>query len=71
MGQATPASTPLTGDGVEPADLSSGGCTLSDGASVFDPTLWALVVAALAGLAYRRRVRRVERARHLRTDQTE
>jgi hypothetical protein len=50
--------TPLSGDGVAPADLSSGGCTLTPGATVFDPTLWALGLLAAAALLHRRRMRR-------------
>jgi len=59
-----PLSTPLSGDGVAPpADLSSGGCSVTSRATVFDPTLWALGLLAVAALLYRRRMRQRDRLR--------
>lgn len=49
----------LSGQGEAQADVGSGGCSLAKGRSVEDPTLWALVVLAIAALAYRRRARAV------------
>ena len=56
------ASTPVTvvalsGSAEPRANLSSGGggCSISDGHSPADPTLWALVLLAAAVLLYRRR----------------
>jgi len=52
----------LSGQGEKPAELSSGGCSISDGTGS-DPTLWALVLLAAAALYYRARVRRAAAAR--------
>jgi trimeric autotransporter adhesin len=43
----------LSGNGVEAADLSSGGCSMVSGDSPLDPTLWSLLLLALGALAYR------------------
>jgi hypothetical protein len=48
----------LSGSGETPAELSSGGCSISRGRSGFDPTLALLALLAAAGLAYRRYQRR-------------
>jgi hypothetical protein len=56
-GRATPAAASLSGDGVSPADLSSGGCTLSQGTRLLDPTLWLLALFAVAALYLRRQQR--------------
>jgi hypothetical protein len=48
----------LSGEGQEKADLSSGGCSIVDGDAATDPTLWLLVVLAIAALARRRWTRR-------------
>jgi hypothetical protein len=53
------ASTPMTavalsGNAVPKADLSSGGCSIADGDSALDPTLWALMVLAVLVLLHRR-----------------
>lgn len=52
----------LSGQGEAAPELSSGGCSIARGDSATDPTLWALLFAALAALAYRRRARRRSRA---------
>lgn len=49
----------LTGSGEARPDLSSGGCSLASGNGPADPTLWAMVVAAIAAILYRRRVRKM------------
>lgn len=49
----------LTGSGQGRPDLSSGGCSLASGDGPTDPTLWAMLVAAVAAILYRRRVRRM------------
>jgi hypothetical protein len=56
-GRADPLATPLVGDGVAPADLSSGGCSIARTPTVFDPTLWGLSLLAAAAVWYRRRLR--------------
>jgi MYXO-CTERM domain-containing protein len=48
----------LSGEGEPKADVSSGGCSMIDGDSATDPTLWALVLLAVVALARRRWVRR-------------
>jgi MYXO-CTERM domain-containing protein len=48
----------LNGQGEAKPDLTSGGCSLSQADSPSDPTLWALVAAALIALALRQRQRR-------------
>lgn len=52
----------LRGQGEPEPDLSSGGCSLVRGPTLFDPTLWLLALAAVAGLAYRRRARARQRS---------
>ncbi len=47
----------LTGSGEESADVSSGGCSMASGDTLFDPTLGILVLLALGAIAYRRRAR--------------
>jgi hypothetical protein len=54
-GQSEPVTAALTGDGVEKADLASGGCTIVDSESPLDPTLWTMIVLAVAVLLNRRR----------------
>ena len=50
----------LTGDGQSASDLSGGGCSMADGRSPNDPTLWTLLL--LSGLAlYARRRRATSR----------
>ncbi|HEY9024077.1 MAG TPA: choice-of-anchor D domain-containing protein, partial [Burkholderiaceae bacterium] len=56
--QAQAGDVALTGHADQAPDLSSGGCSISRGDGVFDPTLWALGVLALAALALRARARR-------------
>lgn len=65
------ASTPMTavtlsGSAAAKADLSSGGCSIADGDSALDPTLWALVLLAAAVLL-RRRASRINASRDART----
>jgi hypothetical protein len=48
---------PLTGSGGQSANMSSGGCSMVSGDTPVDPTLWILVVLALAALLYRHRAR--------------
>ena len=62
-GRATPAAASLRGDGVKAADLSSGGCSLLEGRSSTDPTLWLLALSAIVALLYRRDQRRRTRLR--------
>ena len=52
----------LSGQGEAAADVGSGGCSLAQGHSADDPTLWMLVVLAMAALVYRRRARTAARA---------
>ena len=47
----------LTGKGDKAADMSTGGCSISNGGGN-DPTLWTLLLLALAALGYRARARR-------------
>lgn len=54
---------PLTGTGEESADVSGGGCSIASGDTLTDPTLWSLVLLAIAALAYRRRTRTALRNR--------
>ncbi|CDS48375.1 hypothetical protein [Polaromonas sp. CG9_12] len=57
-GVVAPVEVALQGTGTEAADVSSGGgCSISDGRSPADPTLWALVLLAAAVLFYRRKMR--------------
>ena len=53
-----PIEIPLRGNAAAKANASGGGCSMASGDTLFDPTLWALAVLALGGLAYRRRARR-------------
>ena len=53
-GVVEPVEVALQGNGVEAANVSRGGCSISDGHSPADPTLWALVLLATAVLFYRR-----------------
>jgi hypothetical protein len=53
----------LAGTGEESADLSGGGCSIASGDTLADPTLWSLVLLAIAALAYRRRTRTTLRNR--------
>ena len=50
----------LSGSGETEVEATSGGCSIADGARATDPTLWALLLAAVAALVYRRRARRAE-----------
>lgn len=45
----------LSGRAEPKADLSSGGCSIASGSAATDPTLWLLVLLALAVLVFRRR----------------
>jgi hypothetical protein len=54
-GQSVPVTVALTGDGLEKADLASGGCTIVNGESALDPTLWVMAMLAVAVLLNRRR----------------
>ncbi|MES2091676.1 MAG: choice-of-anchor D domain-containing protein [Pseudomonadota bacterium] len=56
----SPMTVTLDGQGQSAPDVSSGGCSLVDGNSPVDPTLWALVVTSVAVLARRHRARRVK-----------
>ena len=51
----------LSGAGEPAADLSGGGCSLVRGDSATDPTLWTLLLLAVAALCYRARARRRDR----------
>ena len=53
-GVVAPVEVALQGTGTAAADISGGGCSISDGRSPADPTLWALVLLAAAVLFYRR-----------------
>ena len=57
MTDATPSTqaVAMSGNAAQRADLSSGGCSISDGGSATDPTLWLLVVLAIAVLVWRQR----------------
>ncbi|MEO8280768.1 MAG: choice-of-anchor D domain-containing protein [Ideonella sp.] len=52
----------LNGQAVAQADVSSGGCSLVDGNSLVDPTLWMLVLLAVVALFYRHRSRAARRS---------
>jgi trimeric autotransporter adhesin len=54
---AAAQSVALSASGEAKADLGSGGCSLTSGDSLADPTLWALLMFSLAALRYRRRQR--------------
>ena len=60
---ATPAvqEIALNGSGQAKANLSSGGCSMASGDTLADPTLWALVLLAIAAIVYRRRARAAPR----------
>ena len=47
----------LSASGDENPKVSSGGCSMASGDTLFDPTLWGLVLLAIGALAYRRRSR--------------
>lgn len=49
---------PLAAEGGSQADLSGGGCSISTGGSLLDPTLWLLALLAVAALAGRHLQRR-------------
>jgi hypothetical protein len=51
----------LGGGGQDAASVSGGGCSLAEGDTLDDPTLWLLAVAALAALGYRGWLRRSAR----------
>jgi MYXO-CTERM domain-containing protein len=53
----------LAGNGEERADVSGGGCSIASGNTLADPTLWVLVLLAIAALAHRRRTRNLQRKR--------
>jgi hypothetical protein len=55
--QAGAQTVTLAGTGQHPADLSSGGCSLSTRGTLADPTLWVLALAAVLALAWRARRR--------------
>lgn len=63
---SAPHEVALRGEGEPKADLSSGGCSLSAGNSIADPTLWTLLALALAALLYRHRARSAQRRREAR-----
>ncbi|WP_157360076.1 choice-of-anchor D domain-containing protein [Caldimonas brevitalea] len=52
---ATPQQVTLSGEGTPAADTSGGGCSLVEGDTLVDPTLWALLLAAGGVLVWRRR----------------
>ena len=52
---------PLAGNGEEKADVSSGGCSMASGDTLADPTLWALLLLAIAAIIYRHRARAAPR----------
>ena len=54
---ASPTQVALSGDGQDAADVSSGGCSVADGTSATDPTLWLLMLVAAAILWNRRKSR--------------
>lgn len=54
-GLAQPVDVALRGTGTPAADVSGGGCSISNGQSMLDPTLWSLVMLAAAVLYLRRR----------------
>jgi trimeric autotransporter adhesin len=57
----TPASVTLSAQGQpKPDTTSGGGCSIAEGHSAADPTLWLLVLLAMAALASRRRLRQDE-----------
>ena len=56
----TPTEITLSGNGQPAPDLDSGGCSIATGNSVVDPTLWLLVLAAVALLLHRMRSRSVK-----------
>lgn len=62
---ATPATqeVALNGTGQPKADVSGGGCSMASGDTLADPTLWTLVLLAIAALLYRNRARTIPRRR--------
>jgi MYXO-CTERM domain-containing protein len=54
---ATPTQVALSGNAEDAADVSGGGCTVGDGVSPADPTLWVLALLAAGVLWTRRRNR--------------
>ncbi len=54
---------PLLGTGEEKANVSGGGCSMASGDTLADPTLWALVLLAIAALPYSHRARAMPRQR--------
>lgn len=62
-GQSTTLDVALSGNAAPKADLSGGGCTLAGGDPRSDPTLWLLVLAAVAVLWRRSAHRRNGRNR--------
>jgi hypothetical protein len=52
--RATALEVALSGEGEARPDLSSGGCSMVQGGSLFDPTLWILIVCAAVVLHLRR-----------------
>ena len=63
----------LSGNGEPQADLTGGGCSMARGDSAADPTLWLLLLGAIAALRYRRQARRKteHQATHRAEHQTE
>ena len=59
---AAPIEVALEGMGTAQADVSGGGCSIIDGRSPTDPTLWTLLLLAALALVSRRRRRAVRRA---------
>jgi hypothetical protein len=53
----------LNGTGHAQANVSGGGCSMASGDTPLDPTLWALVLLAIAALSYRHRARAAQRRR--------
>jgi MYXO-CTERM domain-containing protein len=60
-GMAAAIEVALQGSGTEAADVSGGGCSISDGHSPADPTLWVLALLAAVALLARRRRRAARR----------
>ena len=49
----SPTEAALSGEAAPEADVSSGGCSIASGRSPADPTLWLLLLGAVAVLMYR------------------
>lgn len=62
-GVASPIEVALEGTGAAAADVSGGGCSMTDARSPIDPTLWTLLLLAGIALYSRRRRRTSRRAR--------